>query len=86
MRLRQSTGDAPPFARREVVDEGHRRPWRFPITVGELWRAQTAWDQAPHADPVLAAAKSQSERRQKIAIVVYIACLGTIFVAGMIGR
>jgi hypothetical protein len=57
----------------------------FPITVGPLWRAQTAWDRATDADPVLAAAKTQSERRQRIALVVYIACLAAIFVAGMTG-
>jgi len=85
LRLRQASGDTPPLAKREVVEEAHRRPWMFPLTIGPLWRAQTAWDRAIHTDPVLAAARTESERRQRIALVVYIACLAAIFVAGMIG-
>jgi len=86
LRVRQRSGDVPPFARREIAEEFNRRPWMLPIKVGALWRAQTAWDRVSHADPVLAAAHVQSERRQKIALVVYLACLAAIFVAAEIGR
>ena len=86
LRLRQRSGDVPPFAKRAVVEEAYRRPWTFPIRVGTLWRAQTAWDRVTHGDPVLAAAKRESERRQKLALVIYVACLAAIFVAAEIGR
>jgi len=86
LRLRQRSGDVPPFAKREVIEEAYRRPWTFPIRVGALWRAQTAWDRVTHADPVLAAARRESERHQKLALVVYVACLAAIFVAAEIGR
>jgi hypothetical protein len=85
MVMRQErTGDIPPLGDPSVAEEFHSKLWRWPFRAAAVWRAQTKWDQVRHSDPDLDAAQRLLERRQRIAVVVYVVGLAAFLLSPLI--
>jgi hypothetical protein len=80
----ERTGDIPPLGDPSVAQEFYSKPWRWPFRAGAVWRAQTKWDHVRHSDPDLDAAQRLLERRQRIAVVVYLVGLASFLLSPLV--
>ena len=85
MNLRaEGLSEIPPLADSSIRDDLLRRPWLWPVRVGSLWRAQTAYDNTVHLEPDLEMARLNFERRQRVALVVYVLGIAAILLSTLV--
>lgn len=65
-------GEMPPLADPTIRKELLARPWLWPLRAGSIWREQTTYDETLHQNGDLMRARMSLERRQRVAVVVYV--------------
>jgi len=68
----------------DLVPHYSRRPWRWLVDAGAVWREQHAYITSPQLDSNVEIARMRYERRQRIAVAAYVSATAIALAAATV--